>query len=150
MGFFIVPDFPILIDGWLSPEISSGDDVSYFGFVLIMFFAEDEFQMGLSGAFDKLREFSFQKSERARLSSINVDVLGLKISIDLLIQILARFWVWVLKSFDYLFIDLNKLYLKSYNIKIKISIWYQPFKYMLFPRVVDCFILKNIPSFKAQ
>ena len=63
VGFCIFPNFPVLIDGGLSPEILGGDDVILLWEGAALLSAENEDEMGLSGAFDKLRRFGSGKSE---------------------------------------------------------------------------------------
>ena len=65
VGFCIIPKFPVLINGGLSPEILGGDDIILLWEGAALFSAENEDEMGLSGASDKLRRFGSCKSERS-------------------------------------------------------------------------------------
>ena len=102
MSFAIVPEFPILVDSWFSPKISARNHVTLYWIDAALFTAEDELQMSLSGASDELRQFLRWKPEGARLASIDVDELRLKISIGLHVEIRIRFLVLTLMSFDLL------------------------------------------------
>lgn len=75
--FLVVPDFPVLVNGGLGPEVSCCDNVSGLRVDLTLFAAEEKLEMGFAGASDELREFSGRESEGAWFSSIDVDVFGL-------------------------------------------------------------------------
>lgn len=116
VGFFIIPNFPVLVDCRLRPEISSGDDVTFHWINAAVLTTDNKLQMVLSGASDELRESFGCESERSWLTSINKNVLGLIISetdtwgVPETCVSLSSKVIW--------FIDLNKLYLKpKYLIK---------------------------------
>lgn len=77
MWFAVVPLFPVLVDGWLGPEVPPCDDVILDGLHAAVFAAEDEFEVVFSGAFDLLGESFSWESQRPWLSAFDVDVLWL-------------------------------------------------------------------------
>ena len=109
MRFAVVPEVPVLVNGWLCPEISCRDDVFFDWEGATLFSAEYKNKVGLSRASDKLRELRSGKSKGAWLSSVDVDELRLEINQFVRQAILIRFWVLTPMSFD-LLIWINYIY----------------------------------------